>query len=207
MKKVMYKENKGFTLIETMIAVFLLTIAFVGLINLNAQSLFSARYARNQITANYLAQEAIDYIRNDRDSTAFLDNSALGGNGWTTFLNHYGYNNGSPVNCFATFSSDEGCYFEPADVSINPIACINTPDFGVNKCPTLLYDPMASNNDFYTYHNTSGTLTGSGFKRQILMWLNPANPDELDVKVTVEWQNGTLVRSRSLQVSLLDWQK
>ncbi len=29
---------------------------------------------------------------------------------------------------------------------------------------------------------------------------------ELDIKVNIEWQNGNLVRSKSLNFSLLDWQ-
>jgi hypothetical protein len=39
------------------------------------------------------------------------------------------------------------------------------------------------------------------------MQVNPNRTDEVDVKVTVEWLNGNLVRSRSLVTSLLNWQK
>ena len=213
MKYATYKKStsSGFTLIETMIAVFLLTVTFSVLLTLNAQSIFSARYATNEITASYMLQETVDFIRNDRDTTAFLNNGTSGG-GWVGFLNHYGYNNGSVPNlCFATFTSTGGCYFEPAAAAIpTPTVCNTSPAFGTSKCPVLYSDPQANYNDFYTYNATdpSGTaFAASNFKRQVLMMVNPTNADELDVKVVIEWRNGSLLRSRSLQVAFLDWQK
>lgn len=208
MKFSFQQKNRGFTLIETMVSVFILTLAFVGLLSLNAESLFSSRYARNEITANYLLQEAADHIRNDRDTTAFLGNDPDVNTGWVNFLNKYGYNGGAtPGTCFAAFSSTSGCYFEPADSVPTVSACNTAPDFGVYRCPVLNYDPDATNNDFYTYKNPSGTYVKSVFKRQVVMAINTNNADELDVKITVEWQNGTLVRSRSLVITLLNWQK
>ena len=51
--------KKGFTLIETLVAVSLLTVAIVAPMTLTARSLSAAYYARDQITAFHLAQEAI----------------------------------------------------------------------------------------------------------------------------------------------------
>lgn len=58
----------GFTLIETLIAITLLMLAVVEPMVLTAQSLRSAYYARDQITASNLAQEAIEAVRSVRDS-------------------------------------------------------------------------------------------------------------------------------------------
>jgi len=58
----------GFTLIETMVAVSLLSIAIVAPMQLAAQSLAGAYYARDQITAFYLAQEGIEAVRAVRDN-------------------------------------------------------------------------------------------------------------------------------------------
>lgn len=208
MKNIRIQKNTGgFTLIETMIAVLLLTAAIITLLNLNATSLFSSRYSKNEITANYLLQEAADYIRNDRDTTAFLQNDPTVNMGWVTFLNKYGYNNGSsPSVCFASFNGTNGCYFEPADTGTAINTCATSPTFGTSRCPLLNYDETATGNDFYTYRGNASTVP-SIFKRQVTMAINSLNTDELDVKVTVEWQNGTLVRSRSLVFSLLNWQK
>jgi len=199
MKKNTQQRNKGFTLIETMIAVFVLTAALSGFFALIANSLFSARYARNEITANYLLQEAVDSIRNDRDTTAFQNNDPSTNTGWDTFLNKY-----RQGGCFTTFDSKNGCYFEPADPLSMPALCNVLPTFGSANCPTFNYDENATNKDFYTYKNSG---VRSNFKRQIIMQVNPNRADELDVKVTLEWLNGNLLRTQSLVISLLNWQK
>lgn len=71
------KLIRGFTLIETMIAVSLLSIAIVAPMTLTMQSLQTAYYARDQMTASNLAQEAIESIRSIRDGNIL--NNAEGG--------------------------------------------------------------------------------------------------------------------------------
>lgn len=192
------KNNRGFTLVETMVAIFILAVALDAFFGLASSSLFSARYSQNELTANYMLQEAVDFIRNDRDTIAFQNNDPSINDGWDNFIAKY-----VAGECFANFSdTDQGCYVEPADpTSIRP--CATLPSFGVSHCPVFLYDPDALNDSFYTYN--SGTPVN--FKRQVIMSVNPNRADEIDVKVTVEWLNGKLVRSRSLVVSLLNWQK
>ena len=59
--------KRGFTLVETMIAVFILTVSIGGPLTIVTKGLTAAFFARDQITAFYLAQEALEYIRNERD--------------------------------------------------------------------------------------------------------------------------------------------
>lgn len=69
--------SRGFTLIETLVAITLLTVAIVAPMSLTGRSLAAAYYARDQVTAFHLAQEAIETVRHVRDHN-ILEN-ALGG--------------------------------------------------------------------------------------------------------------------------------
>lgn len=64
------RKQKAFTLIETMVAISLLVISVAAPMSLAVQSLSSAFYARDQITAFHLAQEAIETVRAVRDGNA-----------------------------------------------------------------------------------------------------------------------------------------
>lgn len=61
-------SERGMTLIETLVAVTILSVAIVAPMSLTIQSLFAAYYARDQVIASNLAQEAIESVRSIRDS-------------------------------------------------------------------------------------------------------------------------------------------
>lgn len=63
-------NKRGFTLIETFGAITILIVAVLGPLALLAQSISDASIIKNQITASYLAQEAVELIINKRDSNA-----------------------------------------------------------------------------------------------------------------------------------------
>lgn len=61
---------RGFTLIETFVAITILLTAIAGPLTIASKGLSSALLARDQITAFYLAQDAIEYVRYKRDTNA-----------------------------------------------------------------------------------------------------------------------------------------
>lgn len=61
-------NNKSFTLIETLVAISLLTVGVVGSFSLMQRVTSFASIASSQFTASYLAQEGIEIIRNIRDT-------------------------------------------------------------------------------------------------------------------------------------------
>lgn len=145
----LYKKqinNKGFTLVETMVAVVVLTIALTSLLGLTSKSLFTARYSRNEMTSSYLLQEAVDYIKNKRDTIAFQQKFEVGG-GWNTFLDLFGSSNDDL--CF----SQEGCYFDIND-TLDIRECNNSnPPFGESECPIFRYNNNEDDDTIRSFYN------------------------------------------------------
>jgi len=78
--------NKGFSLAEVIIAIFVLTIGVVGGINLLTRSLSIASLSRAQIIATSLAQEGLEIVRNIRD-TNWIEERHTPGTSWIEGLN------------------------------------------------------------------------------------------------------------------------
>ena len=64
----LHTKNKGFTIIETLVAITVLMIAIVGPLSVAARGLTSALFSKDQMVASYLAQESMETIKNLRDN-------------------------------------------------------------------------------------------------------------------------------------------
>ncbi|HXK40185.1 MAG TPA: prepilin-type N-terminal cleavage/methylation domain-containing protein [Candidatus Paceibacterota bacterium] len=71
--------RRGFTLVETLVAITVLVLGVTAPLTLGSQGLTASRVARDQVVATYLIQEAIEYIRNTRDTNALSGTSWLSG--------------------------------------------------------------------------------------------------------------------------------
>ncbi len=60
-------NKRGFTLIETFVAVLILVFAVIGPLGLLSRAIADGNYAKNQVAAYYLAQEALELFINQRD--------------------------------------------------------------------------------------------------------------------------------------------
>ncbi len=74
-------HKNGFTLLEVLITVFLLTVGIVGIFAIIPQLMASVSFSSSQLTANYLVQEGIEIIRNIRDGN-WLEYRADPANPW-----------------------------------------------------------------------------------------------------------------------------
>jgi len=92
--------KQGFTLIETLIALTVLIMIIIGPLSLATKSISASILSQNQITASYLAQEAVEYIINIRD------NNFLGGNGWLDGLGLCVSTPGNDKNCCVDVRND-----------------------------------------------------------------------------------------------------
>ncbi len=84
MKFSSHKTNKGFSLVETMLASFVVIIGLVTLLQLFAPVLTSAQLSRDQVVAASLAQEGVELVRNQRDNNMLSSQAFNAGlpNGW-----------------------------------------------------------------------------------------------------------------------------
>jgi len=73
--------RRGFTIVEALVAITIMLVSITGPLTIISKTLSYARFARDEITAFYLAQDAVEFIRNTRD------NNLIAGNDWLTGLN------------------------------------------------------------------------------------------------------------------------
>lgn len=101
MKNKKAKNCEGFTLLETLVAIFVLTLAGLGPIALASYAIRSSSLSQNRIVAFYLAQEAMEYVRSKRD------NNSIPGANWLNGLNSCQNANG----CIVDVQNDyiQGC--------------------------------------------------------------------------------------------------
>ncbi len=198
------QKNKGFTLVETLISIFILTMVIAAFMELIANNWFIARFTNNEITANYLAQEALDSIRNDRDTTMFLGNNPLNQpQSRVTFYGRYGVDGRWTTGTLSKCYSVGGCEFDITKFpAIPPAECASS---GCTQ--TLYYDPSPTTGGFYTYTPVTGRTIPTTFIRQVNMTVNGNQKEELNITVKITWKNGTQTRSKLSYYTLMDWQK
>ena len=103
----MKKDNKnGFTLVETLVAIAILLLAVAAPLSLATKSLNSSALSKQQIIASFLAQEAMEFIRNVRDENVLKDGNWLS--------NHIS-------KCY----DSDGCTVDPTDSGTDKIKTCN----------------------------------------------------------------------------------
>ncbi len=193
----------GFTLIETLVAIFILTLSIGALLSLAAGGFYSVRYSRNQIVANNLLQESIEYIRNSRDTSFEQD---ILWDEWQINVLAVGTDGNPTGNPSSGCLGTNGCYVDPYTTGAKIKECQS----GV--CPFIYYYP---NNAFYGYEGNPypfppilGTPPfQTSFVRSIKIAPSGSSTDQLVVTSTISWLNGTIQRSISQQTLITNWRK
>ena len=177
-------NTKGFTLIETTIAIMIMMIGVIGVYAIIPRLVKTAAISSDRFIAAQLAKEGVELARNLRDSV-FLSNAAAD---WQTVLLV------ELAPCFGVVASgpaesNQGCEFDYND-TISALA------------PAPAYAGRylkINNNGFYDYN---GAAITTKFKRRIIV--NTAKPlgvglagpqvganDMLEVTVEVTWSDMT----------------
>ncbi len=183
-----HAPHKGFTLVETMVAITILAFAFVGPFTAVQTALTNSYVSRDQLTGALLAQEGLEYIRSIRD------NNYLAGRAWTDGFS-------------GTENNRNQCYGE------NPSGyCTVDPtvgDFHNESDAMEGYSSGNTENIAYLYlssanlYNQQGSGAETRFKRTVQ--LQSISDTELLVTVVVSWQTGAGSYSVTVTDTLHDW--
>ncbi|HQM18680.1 MAG TPA: type II secretion system protein [Candidatus Paceibacterota bacterium] len=207
-KKISICEG-GFTLVEAMFAIFILTFVIVGLMTVVSSSLYSARYAKQEIIMNFLIQEALDGIRNDRDSSVFLS----GEYSWQDFVDKY----------TGACKEGEGCQIEIGVGGIEEIKpCDRYGSCGkiyLNEVADVPYNHKEAGENTYMRRyivarkvpqtELFGYTIGGEEEGELQYDVPENNTPELEIEVFVIWEprNSSLSKERSAKMTLLDWRQ
>ena len=171
---------------ETLVAIFILLLAVTGPMMFAQSGLRAAYYSRDQITAFYLAQDSIEFIKNRKDHNILNLSSAS----WLDAIK-------------SACSNDEGCAVytnkNASDISAfvscnaNPSSpgCLGTNDDGTQDKHLKI--------DANGYFGDNGT--DSIFSRIVKVEENPhGNTNEAKVTVIVRWRSHENIGMRSIEV-------
>ncbi len=177
------KENKkrGFTILETMVAIFILVLSITGPMVFAQSGLRTAFLSRDQITAFFLAQDAIETIKNIRDD------NGLDGRDWL-----------------------ENIYVCGADTTQNCVIYIDTLAYepvseicSGSECPIL---KVNSNNQFGYNFDVGENAENSRFTR-ILNVKEVAPGRELQIVAEIRWTSNIRVGGARIlvQENIYNW--
>lgn len=179
--------QRGFTLVETFVAMTILLVAIVAPMTIAQRGLQSSFFSKERITATYLAQEGIEALRLYRD-THMLD-----GDDWIEM--------GSAdfrTECIATGSDGlddiDGCGFNMNDIDDMDNAFVAC-DADGEGC--RLYYTEAPVDGEFMYHHESALGPPSPYTR-IIRIKEIASGREAVVEVTVTWYSGLFREERSV---------
>lgn len=177
---------KGFTLIETMIAVSILALATAGPLYAASRSLIAAQNSRDRLTASYLAQEGIEYIRSIRDNDYLIAYKANSQNAHDNSWNNF---RSTMSLCLA--SSADACTID-----------VTTNNGTLASCPTASTCPPLQLDSSKRYNHQSGV--NSIFTRTIQV--SEITATEEKIISTVSWRSRGIPFSVTITDHLTQWQ-
>ncbi len=158
------QNKKGFTIIETLVAITVLMIAIAGPLTIAQKGLLASVYARDQMIASFLAQDGMEYARNVR---------------YYNIINSLDWLRGLS-DCIQT---------NPCSIDTLNARPTDASPLGVNRCiddDCPLY--LVNNDGGYTPESSNANITQ--FKRSFYVENNPLIPDRAIFYVIVSWGNG-----------------
>lgn len=174
MKKIISKKS-GFTLIETLVAIFVLIIAITATFTSANLGLKTSFEARDQVIASFLSQEAYEILRNMRDK------NRISGSDWLP--------NAALVAC-----NGQDCQIDMRD-----------PVDKIKVCGTACRLYKDSQGFYTHQVGGGNTPTKFTRSLQLLPIDNRHSNTGVTAIVTVSWTEGSRTKSMTSRLNLLDW--
>ncbi len=181
--------HKGFTLLETLASIAIMSLVIIGPLSVTISSSGYARLTKDTIVATYLAEEAVEMIQNQYDSmyvycnkytpasypgglcdpTGTSDTSA-GKTAWRLFKNRLAAGNGQTTTCYVPKGGNSypggaagnanGCAFDYKDLMATSTEPLVRYDATSDNCKYLV--PVSTSTRTYAQIGGSGVQGGTG---------------------------------------------
>lgn len=208
-------KSRGFTILETLVAISILVLALTAPLAIVAQALQSSYYARDQVTAYFLAQEAVEFLRNKRDNAGLQ--SAVTAEQWTdTFLAANDPSGIPSINIIndTTVATPKKAYLVRDTLAgYKLVQCNNNG----TDCPAVTFSPSTTGtlygdinggqSIFVREITISEPVTGQGIESEDPI-TRPPGLRELVINVRVRWRtaNGDMSDGVTIREHLTNWQ-
>lgn len=180
-------NKKGFTLVETIVAIGVISVGFVGALVILSKSSSQAGVLKERIIAAHLAEEGIEVVRNIRDSNWLSSNPNAS---WRDGLDDTPLGDDTP-KAIVDYNSES--------ITLAPSS---------QWCLSYVLD-----NGFYKYKHSASCNTT--FKRHIILttksmesypWeVDPAKLEYLEVKSVVTWEEKGQTKTITIVDNFYDW--
>lgn len=161
-------KKRGFTLIEALISIFILTLAITGPTYIASLALRNTIESRDNISSQYLSEEVIEVIKNKITNNILKSNA----NGWLDGV----YNiDASPCTI------DNKCFMQK-DSTLNDYEFLHC----TGVCPKLSFNTNPDSSIIYGDSDISET---SKFIREFYFEADTANDGEKVLVVNIKWKS------------------
>lgn len=189
---------KGFTLIETMVAVSILTLAIAGPLTTASRAIVASQIAGEQLTASYLAQEGIEYVRMMRDDEYIhyyaANDPTASADAWNDFITA-GTNTSSIKGCVSPLT----CLLDPVERGMGTGS-----GFALQPCSGNSCTPLYLASGLYTQRSDLGGAVVTPYTRTVTAVTVSAT--EESIVSTVSWSFHSQAYSVTVTDQLTPWQ-
>ncbi len=181
---------RGFTLVETMVAISIVAISIVGPLYALQKGVTASYTARDRLIASALAQEGLEYVRAIRDTNYLfaVANPSIPRT-WLWRLDGTTSNGVTSTNCTSGAACTIDMYYDTVAACATPTSCA---PLRLNTISNLYNTQAVSSNNIATRFTRSVSLTVQ-------------NVHEVTVTSTVTWQTGQNIYRVSASENLQDW--